>query len=318
MKRLTLTLAAAAFAFAGFSETTAARPAEDAKPLKVLMIGNSFSMSVCHHTPKIAAAMGRKLDLASLYIGGCPLSKHANNLNGTNMPYGVGCNYCGVQKVAETPLGAVCGRNKKGGAIGNLRQVLAADRWDIVTIQQASHESWNEKTFQPHADKLIAAVRELAPQAEIRIQQTWSYCKGDKRICDRATMGPGTWGFDQTGMYERLTANYVKLAKDNGFKIIPMGLAVQKFRAARNVTDYQGDVVGKVGPDKKDPGKLAGDSIHLNPNGHYLQGLVWVGALFDVDVTTCTYRPKDMSEELAKTLRACAADALKEGVGSAD
>ena len=300
----------------GFAEIASEKPAEKPaeRPLKVLMVGNSFSISVCKEAPKVAAAMGKKLDLASLYIGGCPLSKHANNLKGTNMQYGVGCDYCGVRKTAETPLGAVCGRNKKGGATGNLRQVLAADKWDIVTIQQASHASWNEKTYQPYADQLIAAIRELAPQAEIRIQQTWSYCKGDSRICDRATMGPGTWGFDQTGMYERLTANYRKLARDNGFKVIPMGLAVQKFRAAQNITDYQGDVVGNVGPDPKDPAKVRGDSIHLNSKGHYLQGLVWVGALFDADVTTCTYKPKNMSEDLAKTMRACAAEALKEGL----
>lgn len=322
MKRLALTLFAAVAAVAGFAETAGEPQAEQSaaaeKPLKVLMIGNSFSISVSKEAPKIAAAMGKKLDLASLYIGGCPLSKHAKNLNGTNMPYGVGCDYCGVRKVAETPLGAVCGRNKKGGATGNLRQIIAADKWDIVTIQQASHESWNEKTYQPHADQLIAAIRELAPQAEIRIQQTWSYCKGDSRICDRATMGPGKWGFDQTGMYERLTANYVKLAKDNGFKVIPMGLAVQKFRAAQNITDYKDDVVGNVGPDPKDPAKVRGDSIHLNSRGHYLQGLVWVGALFGVDVTNCPYKPKKLSDELAVTLRTCAAAAVKEGIGVAE
>ena len=321
MKHLLLSVVAA-LSVVGLAETASEKPSEkpaektSEKPLKVLMVGNSFSMSVCRETPKIAAAMGKKLDLASLYIGGCPLSKHANNLKGTNMQYGVGCDYCGVKKIAETPLGAVCGRNKKGGAVGNLRQVLAADKWDIVTIQQASHASWSEKTYQPYADQLIAAIRELAPQAEIRIQQTWSYCKGDSRICDRATMGPGTWGFDQTGMYERLTANYAKLAKDNGFKVIPMGLAVQKFRAAQNLADYKGDVVGNVGPDPKDPQKVRGDSIHLNSRGQYLQGLVWVGALFDADVTTCTYKPKNMSEDLAKTLRDCAAEALREGIAA--
>lgn len=321
MKHLLLSVVAA-LSVVGLAETASEKPSEkpaektSEKPLKVLMVGNSFSISVCKEAPKIAAAMGKKLDLASLYIGGCPLSKHANNLKGTNMQYGVGCDYCGVKKIAETPLGAVCGRNKKGGAVGNLRQVLAADKWDIVTIQQASHASWSEKTYQPYADQLIAAIRELAPQAEIRIQQTWSYCKGDSRICDRATMGPGTWGFDQTGMYERLTANYAKLAKDNGFKVIPMGLAVQKFRAAQNLADYKGDVVGNVGPDPKDPAKVRGDSIHLNSRGHYLQGLVWVGALFDADVTTCTYKPKNMSEDLAKTLRDCAAEALREGIAA--
>lgn len=110
-------------------------------------------------------------------------------------------------------------------------------------------------------------------------------------------------------MYERLTANYMKLAKDNGFKIIPMGLAVQKFRKAKDLKDHEGDVVGSMS--MKD-GKLVGDSFHLNRTGHYLQGLVWTGALFGVDVTKCTYAPKGMDSGLAGLLRACAAEAVAE------
>ena len=286
------------------------KPAE--KPLKVLMIGNSYSICVLKEAPQIAKSMGKKLDIASAAIGGCSLSRHANNLNATNLPYLVTCNYCGVTDVKKTPLAAVC--VKEANWAGNLRSVIAADKWDVITIQQASHASWNEKTYHPHVDKLIAAIRELAPQAEIRIQQTWSYCKGDSRICNRATMGPGSWEFDQTGMYERLTANYRKIAEENRFKVIPTGLAVQKFRQMKNIADYEGDVVGNVAPSKEDPKKLAGDKIHLNSRGEYLQGLVWVGALFNADVTTCAYKPTGMEDDLATALRNCAAVALKEGV----
>ena len=301
--------AAAAVAFAvvastgSFAETF---PKESAgKPLKVLMIGNSYSICVLKEAPQIAKSMGKRLDMASMCIGGCSLARHANNLNATNRPYRLTCNYCGVTSVGKTPLAAVG---------GNLRSVIAADKWDVITIQQASHDSWDEKTYHPHVDKLIAAIRELAPQAEIRIQQTWSYCKGDSRICNRATMGPGSWGFDQTGMYERLTANYRKIAEENRFKVIPTGLAVQKFRQMKNIADYEGDVVGNVAPSKEDPKKLAGDKIHLNSRGEYLQGLVWVGALFNADVTTCAYKPANMEDNLATALRTCAAEALKEGV----
>ena len=293
-----------------FAEEAQKMPAE--KPLKVLMIGNSYSVCVLKEAPQIAKSMGRKLDLASAAIGGCSLSRHANNLSATNWPYRVTCNYCGVTDVKKTSLAAVCVKGTHW--VGNLRDVIAADKWDVVTIQQASHASWDEKTYHPYVDKLIAAIRELAPQAEIRIQQTWSYCKGDSRICNRETMGPGSWGFDQTGMYERLTANYRKLAAANHFNVIPTGLAVQKFRHMKNVSDYEGDVVGDVSLSKEDPKKLVGDKIHLNSHGHYLQGLVWVGALFNADVTTCAYKPANMEDNLATALRTCAAEALKEGV----
>jgi hypothetical protein len=47
-----------------------------AKPLKVLMIGNSFSVCVLKQLPQCAADAGCVIDIASLYIGGCPLKKH--------------------------------------------------------------------------------------------------------------------------------------------------------------------------------------------------------------------------------------------------
>ena len=54
--------------------------ASDVRPIKVLMIGNSFSISTLRYLPKLAEAEGRPLDLASLYIGGCELKRHWANV----------------------------------------------------------------------------------------------------------------------------------------------------------------------------------------------------------------------------------------------
>ncbi|MBO7742313.1 MAG: hypothetical protein J6S21_07135, partial [Victivallales bacterium] len=47
----------------------------------------------------------------------------------------------------------------------NIPDALAMEKWDVVTVQQASHDSWNPSTFQPEGDRLVAKIRELAPQA---------------------------------------------------------------------------------------------------------------------------------------------------------
>ena len=49
-------------------------------PLKVLMIGNSFSMKMVKHLPPVARGLGYKADVCSLIIPGCPLSKHWKNV----------------------------------------------------------------------------------------------------------------------------------------------------------------------------------------------------------------------------------------------
>ena len=55
-------------------------------PLKVLMIGNSYSASVLHQTPKIASSMGLKVDFVNCNIGGCTLKTHWENVEKSSNP----------------------------------------------------------------------------------------------------------------------------------------------------------------------------------------------------------------------------------------
>ena len=79
-----------------------------AKPLKVLMIGNSFSVSVMKHIPSCAASAGETLDIASLMIGGCPLEKHWNNVEKAGdpefKPYSFSYSYASVKNPKDAPV----------------------------------------------------------------------------------------------------------------------------------------------------------------------------------------------------------------------
>ncbi|MBQ3747886.1 MAG: DUF4886 domain-containing protein [Kiritimatiellae bacterium] len=322
--------ASAAFASAG----------ERSRPLKVLAIGNSFSHSLMAQLPVCAKALpGAELDFATLVIGGCSLERHWDNVVKSSdpefRPYDVHWSFASAPDKKNPPFD---GAMKNGKA--NIPQMLAAVRWDIVTIQQASHASWDEKTYQPYADNLIAKIRELAPQAEIRIQQTWAYCNADERICADATPGkPGTWGINQQGMHERLTAAYDKLAERHHLKVIPSGDAVSLYRKALPVRfnppakdertaykdgelpDMGGEPVGSYrwgkGPSwntsakDNDVHKLRWDSIHLNMEGEYLQACTWLAALFDDDLSRLDYKPDFLSDEKAALMRKCAVEAVK-------
>ena len=93
-------------------------------------------------------------------IGGCPLEKHWANVEKSGdknfKPYGIAASLSS-------------GETRKFPGRANVTDMLAADKWDIVTIQQASGRSAFYDTYQPYADNLIAKIRELAPQAEIVI-----------------------------------------------------------------------------------------------------------------------------------------------------
>ena len=304
----------------------ATSPALSAKQLKVLAIGNSFSVCVLKEMPQCAAAAGETLDIASLYIGGCPLDRHWSNVEKAGdpefKPYGFSYNYASVKDAKDAPVAKLGGRT-------NIPQALVADRWDVVTIQQASPKSPFYDTYQPYADNLIAKIRELAPQAEIVIQETWSYTPYATALLKKWSMTPET-------MYEAIKASYGKLAAKHNLRTIPTGDAVQLYRRKLPVTygkilsskeiaeikqpgtvDFHGDPAGnstwrKGRKNEKDPDtvRLRIDSIHLNREGHYLQGCTWLAALFGTDVTKLTYAPEWMPAEKAKLIRACAAEAV--------
>ncbi len=293
--RMALAMAVAAALVAGCASTDRGRP-ED---LKVLMIGNSFSISCLHHLPKVALDRGVDLDLASLYIGGCSMKRHWENIvkadeDSSFRPYRF--DRC------------VKGERVVDAAKRNIQEVLKGTDWNIVTIQQASRESFRYGTFSPYGDKLIETIRQYAPQAKIVLQETWSYTPWDKRLAK--------WKIDQNEMYEKIHAAYGEFAAAHKLSVIPMGTAVQEWRRRLPVkyteNSFGGDVVGGGAQKPRDQFKRDAknawvpncDVCHLNPRGDYLQALVWAATLFDgVDLVEMEYRPDFVTEEEARLMR---------------
>ena len=270
MKKSIILVAAIAAASLGFA---AQGEKQSEKPLKVLMIGNSFSICALKQMPPVAESMGRRLDLASLYIGGCSLERHWQNVvaatNADFRPYRFDRTTDG-KKVVE-----------KGKA--NIPDALVLDKWDVVTLQQASHFSWRPESYEPFGGNLVAKIRELAPQAKIVVQETWSYPPWDKRLKG--------FGFDQGEMYARLRGAYAAFAGKYGFDIIPVGTAAE-FVPDRNSLFTKPD-------------------FHFNRDGEYLQGLAFTAKLFGVDVRKCAYRPSWMDAARAEEIKSAVMDAIE-------
>lgn len=290
----------------------------DAKELKVLMIGNSFSNSVLTYLPKIVKMSGKHhLKLANAYIGGCTLERHCANIDKEKTdpnfkPYT-------FHLIDSADL-------KPKSTRSNLSDIIKADKWDIITIQQGSvHSPYKEKTLDL-AKKLIAHVRALAPQAEIVVHETWAYRADHPWFTGKKAKM--TW----KEMDEKVSANYKELAGSNKFRMIPVGGAVHLFRVklpvkpvAYTAEDLKklekpktmditgGDVVGSMswGPDRKNKKNivLKIDRIHLNDKGKYLQGCVWYMVLFGEKAEDIKC---DFSKPEEKLLRECAAQAVAE------
>ena len=290
-----------------------------AKELKVLAIGNSFSASAVRTLPKLTASVsGCRLILTGASIGGCSLERHWNEWckaekDPKHAPYGI--SFWDTDNLA--------GKTNKRGNVNELIK-NKNNKYDIITIQQNSANSWKYGTYQPYAENLIAVIKKYQPQAEIIIQQTWSY-RADAPFF-RET------GMDNETMYQLLEKAYNALAKDYGFRMIPTGYAVQVSRELSETKfenyDWEmldtlqwpdlprqaGDVVGNFRWRKNVEGEMViyRDTNHLNMRGEYLQAALWCGFLYDIDPEEIRYVAPKIGKTDAAFLRKCAKTALLE------
>ncbi len=121
--------------------------------IKVLMVGNSFSQDASAKVETLTD----KLFVRNLYIGGCPLEKHAQLLHTDEQAYQ-------YQKDGEML------------ELSTLEEALKREKWDYVTVQQASGFSGVIDSYYPYLTELLAFIRACS-NAEIIFHQTWAYEK---------------------------------------------------------------------------------------------------------------------------------------------
>ena len=249
--------------------------------MKILSVGNSFSCNAHTYFPQIAKSTNHGLTLLNDYIGGCSFERHMKHADAfdKNPNDPEGCPY---------PFGESCNLS--------LRESLKLKKWDVVTIQQASHESFNAASYHPHADRLVNLIRKYSPQAEIVVHETWAY-RDDHTFWGRQDMSTDI-------MYRGLSKAYRAFCAENHFRMIPCGDAFQKARLSKTW--------GRPTPPNQKTGAPAirslhaEDCFHANANGNYLLGCVWFEFFFNQDARTIPFVPDEISADDAKILRTIA------------
>jgi len=285
-----------------------------ASKLRLLVIGNSFSGNALHYFKDLVSAASCTVEVKHLMVGGSPLELH-----------------WGKAEAALADAQDAKGRYGENGRDGSLPENLAKGPWDAVTIQQYSRTAHNPATYRPFADKLVALIRERAPQARICIQQTWAYRVDDPRFGS----GPKNDLPSAAEMHRQVRAAYVSVAKDLGLDVIPSGEAFQlagndamwgfkvdplwnsKTAEFPSLPDQRHSLhTGWSWTEKSGKKTLGFDGRHANRNGEYLAGCVWFETLYHRSVVGNIFHPQEMSAEDAAFLqqtahRAVAAEAVK-------
>ena len=237
------------------------------KEIKLLAIGNSFSVDALQYFYQIASSLGvEKIEIGNLYIGSCSLERHLRNITNEVPEYTYYTNYDGTW--VEHPNHTV-------------NDAILSNKWDYVSFQQVSSLSGQEESYNETLTNLMLEVKRLLKEnnnenAKFIWHMTWAYQSNSTH--------PGfvNYNNDQLNMYNNIIKSVQnKIETNNEFKvIIPNATSIQNAR-----TSKLGDT-------------LTRDGFHMSYDlGRYITGLMFVKQLLNLDINNIAYYPEGVTEE---------------------
>lgn len=225
--------------------------------MDILTIGNSFSQDITTYLQRIT---NKDIYVRNIYIPGCSLEQHANNILNDNKTY----------------------EYQKDGRklyMTSLKEALYKRQWDIITLQQVSHLSGIESSYHPFLVALIQYIEEKCPNAKLMFIKTWPYEKG----CSHS--GFQNYDNNTVTMYKAITNAVENTSKRYSLEIIDVGNTIYNaYVKASNDSDIE-----KI--------EYYRDGFHLSiPQGRYLAALAFHNHLYGKDGINLKYKPKKMTK----------------------
>ena len=247
------------------------------KELRILSIGNSFSVDTMEHLANIALSLGvERIRLGNLYVGGCSIAMHHAHAVG-DMPV--------YKYYTNEGNGWSCTSEYK------ISDAVRREKWDFISIQHGSKDGsrYTDPASYERLPALIGYVKALAWEgAKLAFNMTWV---GEPYDTHAELI---SYGRDQLLVYRLITevTQRVVGAIPDVVRISPTGTAVQNARTSSLET-------------------VSRDGYHLTYDvGRYLAGLTFLGALTGADIRPVTWAPEGVCEVARRIAVESAANAL--------
>ena len=214
----------------------------EAKTIKLLAIGNSFSDdAVEHYLYDLAREGGDTLVIGNAYRGGQGFESHWRVVE---------------QNKADFEYRKIVG-GKRTNERRTLIDCLKDEDWDIITFQQVSQDTGDFATYEPWLTKLLDYVKANAtnPNVVYGLHRTWAYAQHSRHG------GFKKYDRDQMKMFNAIVdaTNKARAAHPELKLLIPAGTAIQNGR-----TSFVGDNFNR-------------DGYHLSYKlGRYTASLTWL------------------------------------------
>lgn len=233
--------------------------------LKILFIGNSFSVDTAQHIPPIALSLGAKeVHIGVLYIGGCSTRLHYSHIINNDKAYDYYESF---------------GKDDNWSLTNGVSSVDAvkSDEWDFIALQHGTIDGSRNTDWQ-YYDKLAPlaeSVRAIANKnAKIVFNMHW--------VGEPWHTHPEIASFngDTARMYEIITDfAQNRISKIEKIDLItPVGTAIQNARTSKIET-------------------LNRDGYHLSlGTGRYIASLAFIAFSTGADITNIEWAPEDVNE----------------------
>ena len=238
------------------------------KQFMLLAVGNSFSEDALYYVHDICAAAGVPCMVVNLYIGGCSLQRHWENVISGEQAYQYQCN------------------GHFDGRMVSLQEALAQEEWDYILMQQASHDSGQWETYEPWLSRLAGYLRQSCPGAELLLHKTWAYEQ------DSTHDAFERYHCSQQEMYKALSQCYEKAAAQLGVRMIPSADVIQAVRREQGFRYEQGEQ------------SLCRDGFHMHMlYGRFLLGALFYAFLTEKDICENPFCPEGADADKIQTIR---------------
>ena len=241
--------------------------------IKFLAVGNSFSEDAFYYLHDIAKADNIELRVVNLYIGGCSLERHWNNLVTESKDYLYELNGQATERYVS------------------VNEILKEEKWNYIMTQQASHDSGIEETYFPYLSQMLEYFKATNPEAEYILHKTWAY----EIDSDHGEFG--RYHHSQQEMYEKLSKCYDIAAQKTGLRLIPNADIIQ---AVRKKSPFRYELGEK---------SLCRDGYHMDLiYGRYLVAAGIYTFLFGGDIRKNSYVPNGADMEALNVIKQCIYD----------
>ena len=232
--------------------------------MKVLSIGNSFSVDAHEYLHDLAKMSGEEIELVNLAIGGCSLQRHVENIENNKSSY----------------LYLVNGKGSwDDDKLVSVDKIIKSDTFDVVTLQQVSHFSGKYETYQPYLNSLIDYVKIHQPSAKLYFHKTWAY-----EIDSTHSEFP-IYDCDQKKMYNSICKVSEMVCKETGLTPILAGDVIQALRTRLKEFDY-----------KNGGESLCLDGFHMSHTyGRYAVAMTWLATLTSKKVEPQKFKELDLN-----------------------